>query len=157
MGADAVSLGATKNGAMGVEAVVFLRPGLAPGFPFLRKQSMQLASKMRFMSAQLLALLEGELWRANAAHANAMAQRLEAAVRDVPGVRITQPVEANGVFAVLPAGIAPGLAREWPFYVWDEATGEVRWMCAWDTRPADVDAFAAAVRAACAGTAPAAA
>ena len=157
VGADAVSLGATKNGAMGVEAVVFLRPGLAPGFPFLRKQSMQLASKMRFMSAQLLALLEGELWRANAAHANAMAQRLEAAVRDVPGVRITQPVEANGVFAVLPAGIAPGLAREWPFYVWDEATGEVRWMCAWDTRPADVDAFAAAVRAACAGTAPAAA
>jgi threonine aldolase len=157
VGADVVSLGATKNGAMGVEAAVFLRSGLAPGFPFLRKQSMQLASKMRFMAAQLLALLDGELWRANAAHANAMAQRLEAAVRDVGGVRVTQPVEANAVFAVLPPGVAEGLAREWPFYVWDESTGEVRWMCAWDTRAEDVDAFAAAVGAACGRSAPTAA
>jgi threonine aldolase len=157
VGADAVSLGATKNGAMGAEAVVFLRPGLAPGFPFLRKQGMQLASKMRFMAAQLLALLEGDLWRANAAHANAMAQRLAAAVRDVDGVRVTHPVEANAVFAVLPDGVAEPLAREWPFYVWDEATGEVRWMCSWDTRAEDVDAFAAAVRTACARSAAAAA
>ena len=118
---------------------------------------MQLASKMRFMAAQLLALFEGELWRANALHANAMAQRLADAVRGARGLRVTQPVEANGVFAVLPDGVAAGLAREWPFYVWDEHTGEVRWMCAWDTRAEDVDAFAAAIVEACARSAPAAA
>jgi threonine aldolase len=156
-GVDVVSLGATKNGALGAEAVIFLRPGLAPGFAYLRKQGMQLASKMRFMAVQLLALLEADLWRANADHANAMASRLAGAVRDVPGVRVTRPVEANAVFAVLPAGVAGRLAREWPFYVWDERSGEVRWMCAWDTRAADVDAFAAALRATCERFAPSAA
>jgi threonine aldolase len=144
-GVDAVSFGGTKAGLLGAEACVFLRPDVAEGFLFRRKRGMQLASKMRFVAAQFEALLAGELWRRSAAHANAMAARLASAVGDVPGVRITQPVEANAVFAILAPEATARLQRDWPFYVWDDATGEVRWMCAWDTRPEDVDAFAAAV------------
>jgi threonine aldolase len=147
-GVDAVSFGGTKNGLMGAEAVVLLRDDAGESFKFLRKQAMQLASKMRYISAQLDALLTGDLWLRSAAHANAMAHRLGAALEAVDGVRITQPVEANAVFAVLDAAATERLQRDWPFYVWDEATGEVRWMTAWDTEPEDVDAFAAAVRAA---------
>ena len=147
-GVDAVSFGGTKNGLMGAEAVVLLRDDAGESFKFLRKQAMQLASKMRYISAQLDALLTGDLWLRSAAHANAMAHRLGAALEGVDGVRITQPVEANAVFAVLDAAATERLQRDWPFYVWDEATGEVRWMTAWDTEPEDVDAFAAAVRAA---------
>jgi threonine aldolase len=147
-GVDAVSFGGTKNGLMGAEAVVLLRDDAAESFKFLRKQAMQLASKMRYLSAQLDALLTGDLWLRSAAHANAMAHRLGAALEGVDGVRITQPVEANAVFAVLDAAVTERLQRDWPFYVWDDGTGEVRWMTAWDTRPEDVDAFAAAVRAA---------
>jgi threonine aldolase len=147
-GVDAVSFGATKNGAMGVEAVVLLREDIDDGLKFRRKQAMQLGSKMRYMSAQLDALLEGDLWQRNAEHANAMARRLAEAVRGVSGVRITQAVEANAVFAVLDPLVTERLQQEWPFYVWDEGTGEVRWMTGWDTVPEDVDAFAAAVRAA---------
>jgi threonine aldolase len=146
-GADALSFGGTKNGLMGAEAVVLLRDDIGDGFKYLRKQTMQLASKMRYISAQLEALLAGDLWERSAAHANAMARRLADGVRDVERVRITQPVEANGVFAILPPDATERLQRDWPFYVWDEGTGEVRWMTAWDTEPEDVDAFAAAVRA----------
>src|SRR4051812_6088391 len=145
-GADAVSFGGTKNGLVIGEAVVLLRPDLGDGIDYLRKQSMQLASKMRFLAAQFDALLEDDRWRRGAAHANAMARRLADAVAGVPGVRVTQRVDANGVFAVLPPGAAEQLQRRWRFYVWDEATGEVRWMCSWDTTPDDVDAFAADVR-----------
>ncbi|HEX2087958.1 MAG TPA: aminotransferase class I/II-fold pyridoxal phosphate-dependent enzyme [Solirubrobacteraceae bacterium] len=144
-GADAVSLGGTKAGLLYGEAVVFTRPELADGALYLRKQSMQLASKMRFAAAQFDALLEGERWRAAAGHANAMARRLADAVRD--SVEITQPVEANAVFAILEPERAARLREEWFFYTWDEATGEVRWMCAWDTTEEDVEAFAAAIRA----------
>jgi threonine aldolase len=146
-GVDALSFGGTKNGLLGAEAVVLLRDDLGDGFKYLRKQAMQLASKMRYISVQLDALLAGDLWERSAAHANAMARRLADGVRDVPGVRVTQPVEANGVFAILPPDATERLQRDWPFYVWDEGTGEVRWMTAWDTRPDEVDAFAAAVRA----------
>ena len=145
-GVDAVSFGGTKNGAMGAEAVVLLRDD--DGFKFRRKQAMQLASKMRYISAQLDAMLAGDLWLRNASHANAMARRLAGAVRELPGVTVTQPVEANAVFAVLDPGVTERLQRDWPFYVWDERTGEVRWMTAWDTAPEDVDAFAADVAAA---------
>jgi threonine aldolase len=147
-GADAVSFGGTKAGLMVGEAVVFLRPGLGEPVKYLRKQSMQLASKMRFLAAQFEALLTDDLWRRGAANANAMARRLAAAVADLDGVRITQAVQANAVFAILPPGVAERLQAEWRFYTWDEATGEVRWMCSWDTTAADVDAFAEAVRAA---------
>jgi threonine aldolase len=146
VGADAVSFGGTKAGLMLGEAIVFPRGGeAADALLYLRKQSMHLASKMRYVAAQFEALLEGELWRRSAAHANAMAARLADAVDRLDGVRITQPVQANVVFAVLPPGVAEALQREWGFYTWDEHTREVRWMCSWDTREEDVDAFAAAV------------
>jgi threonine aldolase len=144
--ADVVSFGGTKVGLLAGEIVVVLDPALCDALPYLRKQSMQLASKMRFVSAQLEALLTDDLWRRAASHANAMARRLADAVAD--HVSITQPVQANSVFAILPPEATAALQREFRFYVWDEHTGEVRWMCAWDTAEADVDAFAAAIRGA---------
>ena len=147
-GADVVSFGGTKAGLMLGEAVVLLGGGLEEALPYLRKQSMQLASKMRYVAAQFEALLTDELWRRAAGHANAMAARLAAAVEGIDGVRVTQAVQANVVFAMLPPGVAERLQRDWGFYTWDEHTGEVRWMCAHDTRAEDVDAFAAAVAAA---------
>ncbi|MBC7518196.1 MAG: low specificity L-threonine aldolase [Microbacteriaceae bacterium] len=145
-GVDIVSFGGTKNGLLFGEAVVVLNPEVSEGLHFLRKINMQLASKMRFVSAQLVALLEGDLWLRSAQHANAMAQRLRAAVSDIDGLTITQPTEANAVFAILPTGVAESLRREFRFYDWNAATGEVRWMCAFDTVAADVDRFADAVR-----------
>jgi threonine aldolase len=143
VGADAVSFGGTKNGMLLGEAVVFLRTGLGGEVAFLRKQSMQLASKMRFLAAQFEALLAD--WRTPAAHANAMAARLAEAVTPIDGVQVTQRVQANAVFAVLPPAATAWLQERWHFYVWDEATGEVRWMCSWDTTEEDVEAFAADV------------
>jgi threonine aldolase len=145
VGVDVVSFGGTKNGALGAEAVVVLDPAASDGLRYLRKTDMQLASKMRFVSAQLLALLEGDLWLRSASHANAMARRLRDGVAGLEGVRVVRPVEANAVFAVLPAGVADRLREEFRFYDWDQATGEVRWMCAFDTTEADVDAFVAAL------------
>ena len=141
-GADAISFGGTKAGLLFGEAVVFRTA--AEGALYLRKQSMQLASKMRFVAAQFEALLDGERWRAAAGHANAMARRLADAVRD--SVEITQPVQANAVFAIVDPERAKALLDHSFFYTWDEATGEVRWMCSWDTTEDDVDSFAAAVR-----------
>ena len=145
-GVDVVSFGGTKAGLMLGEAIVLLGDGLQEALPYLRKQSMQLASKMRYLAAQFEALLTDELWRRAAGHANAMAARLAATLEGVEGIRVTQRVQANAVFAVLPTGVAERLQADWGFYTWDEHTGEVRWMCAHDTRPEDVDAFAAAVR-----------
>ena len=142
-GADIVSFGGTKVGLLAAEAVIVLSADLEPSLPYLRKQSMQLASKMRFVSAQLEALLTDELWRRAAGHANTMARRLADGVRE--HVTVTQAVEANAVFAILPPGAAERLQEDFRFYVWDEHTGEVRWMCSWDTRAEDVDAFAEAV------------
>src|SRR3712207_5032607 len=110
---------------LGAEAVVFLRAGLGEHVAYQRKQAMQLASKMRFMAAQFEALLRDDLWRRSAAHANAMARRLADAVTRVPGVTITRPVQANAVFAVVPADVVARVQPDWPFYVWDEHTGEV--------------------------------
>jgi threonine aldolase len=148
LGVDALSFGGTKAGLMLGEAVVLLRPELGEGIDYLRKQSMQLASKMRFLAAQFDALLSGERWRPAAEHANAMARRLADAVGRMDGVEITQSVEANAVFAILPPGVTARLQERWRFYVWDEATGEVRWMCSWDTTAGDVDEFASDVQAA---------
>jgi len=145
-GVDIVSFGGTKNGLMGAEAIVVLNPEVVHGLIYLRKMNMQLASKMRFVSAQLIALLEGDLWSRSASHANSMATRLRASLEGVHGVNFTQPTQANGVFATLPPGVADELRKEFRFYDWNPATGEVRWMCAWDTTEADVDNFAAAVR-----------
>jgi len=147
VGVDLLSFGGTKNGGMGCEAVVVLNRDLAGSIPYIRKTSMQLASKMRFVSVQLLALLDGDVWLQNAQQANAMAKRLESAVRRIDGVTLARKVEANAVFAILPPGVAERLQSRFRFYLWDQATGEVRWMCSWDTTESDVDAFAAAIKA----------
>lgn len=143
LGVDAVTFGGTKNGALGAEAVIVFDPETADAVRRLRKTFGQLPSKMRFISAQLLALLEGGLWQRNASHANAMAARLAAAVEGIPGVSIVRPVQANAVFAVLPADVTARLQSRHRFYTWNQATGEVRWMCSWDTTPADINAFVA--------------
>jgi len=145
-GVDILSFGGTKNGLLFGEVVVALNPEAAHGLVYLRKMNMQLASKMRFMSAQFIALLEGGLWLRSASHANAMASRLRAAVDTIDGVRPTQKTESNGVFAVLPEGVADRLRASFRFYDWDEAAREVRWMCSFDTTEEDVDSFIAAIR-----------
>jgi threonine aldolase len=150
-GADVVSFGLTKNGALGVEAVVFLRDPEPDGFAWLRKQHAQLSSKMRFMSAQVVALLQDGLWARSAAHANAMATLLAESVATIPGVRLTRAPQANALFAILPRELADAVRPDFPFYTWDEATGEVRWMCSWDTTEDDVQQFAAALERAAAG------
>jgi threonine aldolase len=144
-GVDVASFGMTKNGALGVEAVIFLREPHPAGFAWRRKRSAQLSSKMRFLSAQVVALLEGGLWARSAGHANAMAARLAERVAAIPGVTVTRPAQANAVFAVLPPDVADVVRAQFPFYTWDEATGEVRWMCSWDTSEDDVEAFATAL------------
>ncbi|MEV5890740.1 threonine aldolase family protein [Nonomuraea fuscirosea] len=144
-GVDVLSFGGTKIGLLYGEAVVVLNPDAATGVDYLRKTFMQLSSKMRFVSVQFEALLSGDLWLRNARRANAMARRLADAVRDIPGVELARPVEANAVFAVLPGDAAERLRKRFRFYTWDESTGEVRWMCAFDTTEEDVDAFAAAL------------
>jgi threonine aldolase len=147
-GVDLLSFGGTKNGLLGAEAVVFLNPELADGFEYLRKQTLQLASKMRFLAAQFDALLTDELWLRCASQANSMAASLAGAVRDLPGLEITRPVQTNAVFATLRRPATEALQREFPFYVWDEHTGEVRWMCSWDTTQDDVDSFVDAISSA---------
>jgi len=144
-GVDVLSFGGTKNGLLYGEAVLVLDPGAVRGMKFLRKSTMQLSSKMRFVSAQFIALLDGDLWLRNAGHANAMAARLYAAVRHLPGVAPARVPEANEVFARLAPDVAARLRKRYAFETWDEATGEVRWVCAFDTTEADVDAFAAAL------------
>jgi threonine aldolase len=148
---DVLSFGGTKNGAVGAEAVIVMRAELAPDVRFLRKQQMQLASKMRFLSAQFSALLDDELWLRNARHANAMARRLGAGVGELRGVRLRYPVQSNAVFAALDAARIEELQRDWSFHVWDEGEHVVRWMTSFDTSEADVDAFIAAVRGTAAG------
>ncbi len=144
--ADALSFGATKNGAMGAEALVVMRPGLAADAQYLRKQQTQLTSKMRFVAAQFGALLADDLWRANAAHANAMAHRLADGATAVDGVELAYPVQANAVFARLHPRHIAALQRDWIFHVWDEQASVVRWMTAFDTTEADVDMFLAGIR-----------
>jgi threonine aldolase len=142
LGVDVLSFGGTKNGLMGVEAVVFFQPELAMDFPFLRKQGMQLASKMRFMSAQMEALLTNHLWHRNAAHANHMARLLEQEIKKIPRVKIVYPVDANGVFAQIPSQAIPKIHERYFFYVWSEEESIVRWMCSFDTTEDDVKQFA---------------
>ncbi len=145
-GVDVVSLGGTKNGVLFGEAVVVLDRSAAEGLLYLRKMNMQLASKMRFVSAQLVALYEDDLWLRSATRANEMAARLAGAVAGLEGVRLVQPVQANAVFAHLPAGVADRLRQRFHFYDWPTGPGEVRLMCAFDTTEADVDAFVEALR-----------
>ena len=141
LGVDVLSFGGTKNGLMGVEAVVFFRHELADDFLFIRKQGMQLASKMRYMSAQMEALLTNDLWRRNAEHANRMAKMLERSIREIPEVRIMYPVEANGVFAQIPREAISKIQERYFFYIWSKEESVVRWMCSFDTTEDDVREF----------------
>jgi threonine aldolase len=150
-GVDVLSFGGTKNGMMYGECVVVLNPDASDGLIYLRKLNMQLSSKMRFISAQFIALLGGDLWLRNAGHANAMAQRMRLALEhgiatgSITGVRFSQLSQANSIFAVIPPGVGDRLRESFRFYDWDPATGEVRWMCGFDTREEDIDAFVAAL------------
>ena len=140
-GVDVLSFGGTKNGMMYGEAIVIFNPELHGRARFLRKQSMQLASKMRFIAAQFTAMLSDDLWLRNARHANAMASLLGHLVSEVPGARLARNVEANGVFAILDREVIDALLEKYFFYVWDESTNEVRWITSFDTAEDDVRAL----------------
>jgi threonine aldolase len=141
LGVDVLSFGGTKNGALGAEAVVFFQRELAQDFLYSRKQGMQLASKMRFISAQLDALLSNDLWQKNARHSNRMAKLLERELRKISQVKIVYPVEANGVFAKIPRSAIRKIQKRYFFYVWNEEQSIVRWMCSFDTTEQDVTEF----------------
>ena len=145
LGVDVLSFGGTKNGIMGGEAVVFFNPSLAEDFLYLRKQGMQLASKMRFMAVQFEALLTNDLWRRSAEHANRMARVLEAEVKKIPQIRIVWKVEANGVFVQLSRPLMEKIKEHYFFYPWIEDENIVRWMCSFDTTEEDVKEFARVV------------
>jgi threonine aldolase len=145
-GVDVLSFGGTKNGAMYGEAILLFTPGLSSAFKYIRKQSMQLASKMRYIAVQFEALLTDDLWSRNASHANNMARILAEKAGGIPGVKVSRPVDANGVFAVIPERMIAPLKEEFFFYVWDEKASEVRWMTSWDTTEQDIDQFINLIR-----------
>jgi len=140
-GVDILSFGGTKNGMMYGEAVCFLRPGLAEGFKYLRKQGMQLASKMRFIAAQYTAYFTHNLWKECAGHSNSMALELQKRLSLIGGIKITQKVESNGIFVIMPREVAETLRREYFFYPWNEETSEYRLMTSWDTSLDEIEHF----------------
>ncbi len=140
-GVDILSFGGTKNGMMYGEAVCFLRGGMPSGFRYLRKQSMQLASKMRFISAQYIAFFKCNVWKECAGHSNNMAKMLEKRLREIKGVKITQKVESNAIFAQMPRKVAQEINKEYFFYPWNEETDEYRLMTSWDTTEEDINTF----------------
>ena len=144
VGVDIVSLGGTKNGVLAAEAVLVLNPDFSDVIKFVRKSAMQLGSKMRFLSAQLLALFEDDLWLRSANHANSMALKLYEGVKDV--VKVEKP-QANALFPYLDPTVTEELQKSFRFYVWDHLTGQVRWMCSWDTTEQDVEEFISLVKA----------
>jgi threonine aldolase len=145
-GVDVLSFGGTKNGLMLGEAVLIFNPELAKNTKYYRKQAAQLYSKMRFVSAQFIPYLRDEIWKSNATHSNKMAQMLASMISGIQSIRITQKVEANGIFAVLPREIIPLIRKEYFFYDWDESKGEVRWMTSFDTTEEDVVNMAALLK-----------
>lgn len=147
VGVDVVSLGGTKNGLLFAEAIIVLDPDRVHGLTYLRKMGMQLVSKMRFVSAQLIAMYGTDLWHRNATHANAMATRLSDAIVDIPGIRLAYPTQTNGVFAVVPPDAAANARKQFHFYDWNADRAEVRLMCSFDTTESDVDTLAEALRA----------
>lgn len=146
VGVDILSFGGTKNGMMYGEAIVFINPSLAAEFMYTRKQGLQLASKMRYISAQFIAYLSNQQWKATAVHANSMAKLLERELKQFSEIHITQPVDVNGVFAIVPHRIIEPLQKEFFFYVWDEDRNEVRWMTSWDTTEADIAEFVTLIK-----------
>jgi threonine aldolase len=152
LGVDVLTFGGTKNGIMGGEAVVFFHPEDAHNFIYLRKQSMQLASKMRFIAAQFEALLSNDLWRRSAEHANRMARMLEKEISRIPGVKVAWKVEGNGVFVQVPRHAIEKIKEQYFFYVWIEEESIVRWMCSFDTTEDDIRKFVEVVAEAVEGS-----
>lgn len=140
-GVDILSFGGTKNGMMMGEAVLFFNSNLTKTTKYIRKQSMQLYSKMRFVGAQFIAYFENDLWKQNASHSNKMAKLLAAEILKIPEIKITQPVDANGVFATVPRKIIEPLQEKFFFYIWDEIKSEVRWMTSFDTNEEEIYEF----------------
>jgi threonine aldolase len=140
-GVDVLSFGGTKNGMMFGEAICFLKPGLSADFKYMRKQGMQLASKMRFISAQYIGYFRNDLWKSCAAHSNAMAKMLADHLVHIPEVKITQKVQSNGVFAIIPENVVEKIRAHYFFYPWDEKKSEWRLMCSWDTEKEDIEDF----------------
>ncbi len=145
-GVDALSLGGTKNGLLGAEGVLFFRPELAKGFRYIRKQGMQLASKMRFLAVQMETLLTGDLWLKNARHANLMAQRLKNELLEIPGLKVTREVQTNMVYCVIPPKAVDLIRQEYLFYVFDESRSEIRLVTNYDTTEEDVLGFVEVTR-----------
>jgi threonine aldolase len=140
-GIDVLSFGGTKNGMMFGEAICFLKPGLAEDFKYIRKQGMQLASKMRFISAQYIAYFRDELWKKCALHSNSMARFLAARLQLFPELMITQAVQSNGIFVIIPKSVAEKVQEHYFFYPWDEKKSEYRLMTSWDTTEGDIEDF----------------
>jgi threonine aldolase len=140
-GVDILSFGGTKNGMMFGEAICFLKPGLSNDFKYIRKQGMQLASKMRYMSAQFIAYFRNDLWKLNAEHSNSMAKLLADKLQNLPGIHINQPVQANGVFVSIPKNVADKVSKSYFFYPWNELISEYRLMTSWDTTEQDISEF----------------
>jgi threonine aldolase len=140
-GVDILSFGGTKNGMMFGEAICFLRPGLSADFKYIRKQGMQLASKMRFISAQYIAYFRDDLWKRCASHSNRMAMLLADGLRQFSEVKITQKVESNGIFVILPEELAKRIQDHYFFYPWNETISEYRLMTSWDTQEEDIEGF----------------
>lgn len=140
-GVDILSFGGTKNGLLSAESVIFFNKSHTQGFKYFRKQAMQLASKMRYISAQFIAYLDGDLWKRNALNANKMAQHLYNQVKNIKNIEVTQKVEANGIFVKVPKNITEPLKEKFFFYNWNEETGEVRWMCSFDTTEEEINEF----------------
>ena len=145
-GVDVLTFGGTKNGMMYGEAVVFFNPDCSKDFKYIRKQGMQLGSKMRFISAQFEAFLSNDLWRRNAEHSNRIAQILYAGLQSIQEIRITQEVQTNAVFAVMPRELIPVLKKKYFFYDWNEDIDEVRWMTSFDTTEEDINCFVDALK-----------
>lgn len=141
-GVDVLSFGGTKNGMMFGEAVCFLKEGLSDNFKYIRKQGMQLASKMRFISAQFIAYFRNDLWLKNARHANMMGKKLAERINRIEGIKITQSVDANGVFVILPGDVAEEIRSTYFFYPWNQELSEYRLMTSWDTTEKDIEGFA---------------
>jgi threonine aldolase len=145
-GVDILSFGGTKNGLMAAESIIFFDEKLVPNFKYLRKQGMQLASKMRYISAQFIAYLSDGLWKRNAMHANQMAKLLYEKVKSIEQIKITQKVEANGIFAIIPKSITEPLKESFFFYNWNDETNEVRWMTSFDTTKEDINGFVSTLK-----------
>lgn len=145
-GVDVLSFGGTKNGMMFGEAICFIRPELSANFKYIRKQGMQLASKMRFISAQYIAYFRNGLWKELATHSNRMAKLLESELMKVDGIKITQKVQSNGVFVIIPSTVAERVRKQFFFYPWNEQISEYRLMASWDTREEDIKDLVETIR-----------